>query len=299
MSERHARTPRLRGAAVAALSAVLAATGLTASPAAAAEPETGRYVALGDSFTSGPGIPGQDPDSGICGRSERNYPALVAERLGVTSFTDVSCGGAVTDHMTTSQFGVEPQFRALSADTELVTVGIGGNDIGFAGIVLTCAFLAVFDRDGTPCTDHYTRGGTDTLEQRYAEAEPKVAAVLRGVKERAPGARVLLVGYPVLTPASAQECAPGNPNADVYAHGDAPYLHATQRSFNERLRKVAEANGAAFVDTFARSAGHDACQAEGVRWVEGVLDVRDAFPVHPNALGMRASADAVLDTLDR
>ena len=74
----------------------LAGAALATIPAAAhAAPPTGRYVALGDSFTSGPLIPTQVDLN--CVRSNRNYPSLVAASIGSSSFADVSCGGATTD----------------------------------------------------------------------------------------------------------------------------------------------------------------------------------------------------------
>ncbi|WP_461017018.1 SGNH/GDSL hydrolase family protein [Streptomyces daliensis] len=308
MSER--RSPRLRSPlrrrisrlAALPLAAALVGTALSASSAAtavAAQPSAdGRYVALGDSFTAGPGIADQDPDSGLCARSDKNYPSLLAAGTGVSSFTDVSCSGAVTGSMTASQFGKPPQFDALRADDELVTLGIGGNDAGFAGIIATCVLLAAFDPEGAPCEKHYTSGGTDQLEEDILAVEPKIAATLKGIHERAPKAHVVVVGYPVILPESRTECAPDNPNRNAVAEGDAPYLNEKHRLLNTVIARQAEANGATFVDTYRPSLGHDACQAPGDRWMEGIWDVRNGAPVHPNGLGMRAMADAVLAALD-
>src|SRR5258708_24306794 len=97
---------------------------------------SGVYVALGDSYTSAPVIPNQHGDPIDCGRSDHNYPSLVAEALGAATFVDVSCGSAETKHMTEPQTGLPlggtnpPQFNALRPDATLVTVGIGGNDAG-------------------------------------------------------------------------------------------------------------------------------------------------------------------------
>ena len=94
--------------------------GLLAGPAAAEAAGPSSYVALGDSYTSGPGIPGQIPESGGCGRSDHNYPHLVAAALEIDRFTDVSCGSATTDHMAQAQplpggLTNGPQLDALSA----------------------------------------------------------------------------------------------------------------------------------------------------------------------------------------
>jgi lysophospholipase L1-like esterase len=107
-------------------------------------------VALGDSYTAGPRIPDRTGAPAGCDRSDHDYPALVAERLGLRAadFRDVSCSGATVADLTTPQStddGTNPaQLSALSAGTRLVTLGIGGNDIGFASLVTTCVKAGVF-----------------------------------------------------------------------------------------------------------------------------------------------------------
>src|ERR1700736_496514 len=105
-------------------------------PAAGAAPALrGAYVALGDSYTSGPAIPNQDVAAGQCYRSDHNYPHLIAPTIGATQFRDASCSGAQTKDMTGTQkadVGPDnpPQFDRLDRNTRLVTLGISGNDIG-------------------------------------------------------------------------------------------------------------------------------------------------------------------------
>src|SRR5689334_10507712 len=64
---------------------------------------TGRYVALGDSYTAGPLIPNQSLNPLGCLRSDHNYPHLVQPSLTTASFSDVSCSGATTDDMFNAQ----------------------------------------------------------------------------------------------------------------------------------------------------------------------------------------------------
>jgi lysophospholipase L1-like esterase len=252
-----------------------------------------KYVALGDSYTSGPGIPAQRSDSGLCTRSDHNYPSLLAQSLSPATFTDVSCSAAVTDNMTQGQFGAPPQFDALDSNTDLVTVGIGGNDVGFAGIVVTCVALSFVNNNGSPCKDNYTSGGTDQIGNTIIATAPKIAAVVQGIHQRAPRARVLVVGYPAIMPDDRAKCDPANPNRTLIAAGDASWLVAKEQQLNQMLATQAAANGAAYVDTFTAGVGHDACQAAGTRWMEGILDVQNAIPVHPNALGMQNDARQV------
>ena len=283
---------------------IVAACLLAAQPAgagnAAAEPN--EYVALGDSYTAGPGIPNQTPESGGCGRSDHNYPHLVAAGLGVGRFTDVSCGSATTAHMVEPQplpgggmftdaqvKQASPQLDALDAGVDLVTLGIGGNDIGFGEIIVTCAGRSLLLPVTAPCKQHYTRHG-DELGERISATAPKVAAVLAAIRERSPTARILVVGYPVILPAAGPGCWPLVP----IAVGDVAWLRHVQARLNAMLADQAAAAGATFVDTYSSSVGHDVCRLPGQKWVEGFLPTAPASPVHPNALGMANTAGQVL-----
>ncbi|MEV0401650.1 SGNH/GDSL hydrolase family protein [Actinoallomurus sp. NPDC050550] len=249
-----------------------------------------RYVALGDSFTAGPLIPHRHGSPIACLRSDHNYPSLVARMLEPVAFTDVSCSAATTEDMTRAQsvlFGHNaPQLDAVTRDTSLVTIGIGGNDIGYSRIVLACATLSLTAPHGTPCTRYYGA----TLDQRIAATAPKIAALLEAVHARAPRARVLLVGYPRMLPAR-KGCWPNVPTAD----GDVPFLDAFERHLNTMLAEQARLGGAGFVDAYTSGRRHDMCAAD--RWVEGIFVTNPAAPVHPNAKGMQAVADRVLAVL--
>jgi lysophospholipase L1-like esterase len=250
----------------------------------------GRYVALGDSFTAGPLIPRQHGRPAACMRSDRNYPSLVARALRPEGFSDVSCTAATTVDMRRPQrflFGHNrPQLDALTRDTTLVTLGIGGNDIGYSKIVFTCARLSLTRPRGNPCTTHYG----DALDRKIDETAPKVGGVLRDIRERAPRARVVVVGYPRALPRHTG-CWPVVPAAD----GDLPYLDRFERNLNGMLADEASAHGADFVDTYRGGTGHDMCSRD--KWVEGILLTHVAAPVHPNARGMRVVADRVLDAI--
>jgi lysophospholipase L1-like esterase len=273
--------------------AVMTALVVIAVPAATpASGQASSYVALGDSFTAGPLIPQQLPDPLGCLRSDHNYPHLVAAALQVADFRDASCSGAGTEDMTGPQDvnpGPDnpPQFDRLEQSTRLVTIGIGGNDIGFTEIIENCATA---DRSGTPCQDHYVDGDDDELSNRIDEVGPKVADVLDGIRERSPDARVLLVNYISLLPETGPGCWPQVPFADA----DVPYLRAKQHELNDTLADRATDKGATVVDAFTASVGHDACQPPGVRWAEPILGASGAPPGHPNQLGMECVAVAVL-----
>jgi lysophospholipase L1-like esterase len=258
-----------------------------AAPASAAP----RYVGLGDSYAAGPLIPVQIAPFG-CLKSSTNFAHLVQLQKRFAEFRDASCSGAETEDMTAPQ-GVTPgpnppQFDSLSADTTAVTLTIGGNDIGFSSIAKDC-FVAQ-PSNGSPCKDKYTAGGTDQISQRIADTAPKVAAVLQGIKARAPQSTTYVVNYSAILPHSGPGCYPQMP----LATGDVPYVRAKQVELNDMLATQAAANGAKLVDVYAASVGHSACALPGVRWVEPVVPVNAAAPVHPNLLGMKAMADLVL-----
>jgi lysophospholipase L1-like esterase len=256
-----------------------------------------RYVSLGDSYTAGPLIPDQTGSPAGCLRSTHSYPFLVAAGTGAASFTDVSCQGATTVDMTHSQsvpLGTNPpQDNALSASTTLVTLQISGNDIGFSDIIIHCTTLSLTNPFGSPCKDHYTSGGTDQLRAKINKAAPKVAADLQRIHADAPNAHVFLVGYPVILPNSGDGCWPLVP----IAYGDVPYLRGVEKALNSMLATEAAANHATFVDTYTASIGHDACQAPGTKWVEGLIPTSPAVPFHPNRLGEQEMAQQVLAAL--
>ncbi|TCO65769.1 SGNH/GDSL hydrolase family protein [Actinocrispum wychmicini] len=258
-----------------------------ATPATAAG-SRGGYVALGDSYASGPGIPDQTGTPAGCARSNHNYPALLASWLRV-KLTDVSCGGAKTTDMTAPQKvtgGVNPpQLTALTKDTQVVTLMIGGNDIGFGEILQTCGRLGASDPTGNPCEKHYQATGKDELAGRVAATAPKIAAVLDGIRKRSPHAHVVVVGYLRILPQTGS-CFPAVP----FATGDGPYFDSVERLLNTMLADQARRHGAAFVNPYAFSAGHDACQAPDRKWVEGLVPTSPSAPMHPNARGMQTVA---------
>jgi lysophospholipase L1-like esterase len=267
---------------------------------AVAAPLTGpvrEYVALGDSYVAGPGILLQTGLPAGCARSDHNYPALIRQTLRPARFSDVSCSGATTANMagpqTTALGTNSPQLDSLSERTDLVTVGIGGNDIGFGEIIATCARLSSTRPLGAACRDHYRAGGRDQLAERIKAAGSKVAAVLNEITDRAPDAQVLLVGYPVILPDSGPGCFPAVP----FTPGDVAWLRDTTKALNAMLSQQADKADVEFVDTYRRSTGHDVCQLPGTKWVEGLVPTAPAAPAHPNALGMRNTANVVLDAL--
>jgi len=266
----------------AAVAAVLVLAG-----AAQAAP---RFTALGDSYAAGPLIPVQLPPFG-CLKSSSNYAHLAQLTFNYPEFADPTCSGAKTGDMTQTQNVTPgpnpPQFDSLSPDTALVTLQIGGNDIGFSSIAQDCLSASP---SGHPCQDKYVVDGQDEISRRIAETAPKVDAVLDGIRARSPQAKVLVVNYSAILPHTGKGCWPQMP----VARDDVPYMRAKQEELNAMLADQAAANGATLVDVYAASRGHDACALPGVRWVEPVVPVNAAAPLHPNLLGMQAMSTMVV-----
>jgi lysophospholipase L1-like esterase len=293
-------TPAARPAAQSvARPAAQSATGSAAQSATrpAAQSATGPFVALGDSYAAGNLIPWSPSGTPAgCLRSTHNYGADAAAALGRT-YIDAACTGATTADMTAPQsvlLGTNPpQLSFLGADDSVVTLTIGGDDLGFLGILETCARMSLTDPFGNPCQRHYTAGGTDQLASKIAATAPKVAAVLHAIHTRAPNARVLVVGYPDILPNTGDGCWPLVP----FAFGDVPYLRGIEIGLNQMLAGAAAANGAAFVDTYTATIGHDACTRPGVKDVEGLIPASPAYPFHPNQNGQQIMAGQVLAAL--
>jgi hypothetical protein len=261
---------------------------------------TGPFVALGDSFAAGNLIPASPSGTPAgCLRSSHDYGADAAAALRITRYVDATCTSATTKSMTQPEpvlLGTNPpQFSSLAAADSVVTLTIGGDDVGFLGVLETCAALSLTDLFGNPCQRHYTAGGTDRLAAAVSATAPKVAAVLRGIHARAPSARVLLVGYPDILPATGDGCWPEVP----FAVGDVPYLRGVEVSVNQMLARTAAANGATFVDTYTPTTGHDACQSPQVKDIEGLIPTSLAYPFHPNLRGERVMARQVVAALTR
>ena len=267
-----------------------AAPSMALSPA----PEPLDYVALGDSYSAATGVlPLEVNAQPQCLRSERNYPSVIASRLGAR-LTDVSCGGADTfDYFSPQYDNVPRQLDALNRRTDLVTMTIGGNNSGvFIDSIVNCGVAAATTAGrGSPCKDRYGNEPIRTLRQ---STFPEVKQALRAVHRKAPNAEVAILSYPWIMPKRVG-CYPQMP----VARGDVPYLREIQRVLNRVVRRAADATGTTFVGLNRASNGHDACQEIGVRWIEPVVLGTNPVIVHPNALGSRRMAVRTIRVLNR
>jgi lysophospholipase L1-like esterase len=279
------------GASAADLAADAAQASVATVPAL-----SGPVVALGDSYTAGALLPADLTARPLgCLRSTKAYPERVAAALGA-SLTDVACASAGVQDMTAAQrtnLGTNaPQLNALAPDDSMVLLTLGGDDMGFMNVLDKCMELSFTDPWGSPCEAYYTQGGADQLAAAVRAEAPRMAAVLAAIAARAPQARIVVVGYPDLFPLSGG-CWPAVPITD----GDIAYLRGIELQLNAMLAADARAANATFVDVFNPTIGHDFCQPESVRDVEGLLPGSWALPFHPNTRGQAAIAAAVLAAL--
>ena len=139
---------------------------------------------------------------------------------------------------------------------------------------------------GTACRDYWAPGGNDQITARIEATKPKIAAVLQGIHQRSPKARVAIVGYPDVLPKNGESCylmVPLSPD-------DIRYIDEKIVQINAMIAGQAAANNADFVDTYADSGGHDVCKLPPERWFEGIVPTEPAYPMHPNAKGEASMA---------
>lgn len=243
------------------LPSIAAALLLVLGLAPAAHAAAAGYVALGDSYSSGVGAGNYDPDSGDCLRSPNAYPALWAEAHDVASFTFAACSGATTADVLANQLD------ALSERTTLVTISIGGNDAGFADVMTTC----VLGSDET-CIERVERA----KEFARTELPGRLDAVYAALRERAPNAEIIVLGYPHFyklggscwVGLSETKRAAINSGADVLA---------------EVTAKRAANAGATFVDLRGPFSGHEICSSDW--WLHSVNWWNMVESYHPTAEG--------------
>jgi lysophospholipase L1-like esterase len=323
----------LRRAVPALLVSALGATGVLLAPAAtAATPPT--YVALGDSYAAGFGLPlpatltGQ-PVAG-CDQTTLDYPHRLATSLGLT-LTDVTCSGAVTGDFFAPQTVTPPPNPAAQLDVfttvqpDLVSITIGGNDLGFSAIAQACTAASpqgptfaslAGGPPGLPSCKAFFASPAGKASDPYAripEVTAKVRAAIAAVQAAAPKAKVVVIGYPAIAPDAANTPAggcfaanllptpvpvPGLPvplaSALPFTDVDIPYLQVLQQQLNTAIGQQATALGASYADVYPASLAHSACSPEATRWVEPVVPGGGGTNVlHPSLAGTQAMTDAL------
>jgi lysophospholipase L1-like esterase len=272
---------------LAALLPILLGGCATIAPA----PDTGlaegaEYVSLGSSFAAGAGIgPIQPGTPARCNRTVNNYASLLAERRRL-KLVDVSCGGATTAHVLGRWEELPPQIDAVSSATRLVTITIGGNDLGYVGwLFASSCRLGVAARPG-PC-----QTATEPTEATYTELDRNLRAIAAAVRERAPQARLVFIQYVTLL--SAQPC-----ERETVASADAAVASRVADRLARITAQAAQASGAEVLASDTLSRPHTPCSPEP--WSNGLFqgyDIAAGAPWHPNAAGHAAIAEELAELL--
>ncbi|MEU1943559.1 SGNH/GDSL hydrolase family protein [Streptomyces sp. NPDC020125] len=303
------------GSAAVLVACALAPTQLAgAQPAAAAAAY--QWAALGDSYTAGvipaAGDTFEVPRDG-CERTDQSYPQVIDHDLGsLFELTNVSCGAATIENVTfraQEPIGrhlppfsedpdypfpaVPPQSAAVDPGTDVVTVGAGGNTLGFADILFQCLQLGAGSGGvGTPCRDDLA----GDIPSRLNKTSRDYDEMLTALHERAPHAKILAVGYPTVIPKDTSKCRYND--LEQFASitpGDLDWLRQdVMEPLNKVIEKsVATHDAARFVDLYDSSQNHSVCDTG--KWVEGIFTRVPDQPalVHPNARGHRNAADHV------
>jgi lysophospholipase L1-like esterase len=252
------------------------------------------YVALGDSVAAAPGVPDPALPAG-CHKSTNNYPAVLARQLHVKTFHDVTCSGATTADITgqaqqTDDGPVPPQIDALDANTALITITIGANDIELATDAKGCQ---VKSANPTPCTNEFIIGNVDRLSGRITAQVPAWSALIDQARAKAPHARFIVVGYGTFVRPGG--CFPDQP----VLPRDADYLQSKVDELDDRQQQLAAAKGIDYFDTRSLTRGHDICAAPGDRYFEGFVTTGTGVPLHPNAFGAAAVGNALAEYIGR
>ena len=249
-----------------------------------------RYVALGSSMAAGPGIrPRAAGAPRWSGRSARNYAHLIAQRYQ-HDLIDVTFSGATTAHVLTErQHGAPPQIAALDGTESLVTVTIGGNDVGYIPLLMAAALphsLRRLPLLGDRISELLDRQARDRALDAVFES---LCAVGRTLRQRSARARIFFVDYLTILP------PPGVP-AEPLSPSDADLGRHVAAALESMTADAAAATGCQVIRAGAAGREHHAWSAEP--WTTlparfGIPLPGRPAPLHPNAAGMRAVADLI------
>jgi lysophospholipase L1-like esterase len=251
----------------AAVIGLASALSLTSAPGVAQDAGL-EYVALGDSYASGLGTGEYYEGSGTCWRSPHAYPVAAAVGVGAALRFRACAGAQVAD--------VVDRLRPLDRATDYVSVQVGGNDAGFADVLLECAKPRL-----TQDCDAVVREARAFIRERLPR---RLARLYRRIERRSPSARVFVVGYPRLF--HDEDCNAGT----WFSRSDRRLLNGTADILNRRTAGQARSAGFAFVNPTRAFLGHAVCDSP--EWVNG-LSSPATESYHPNRSGQDAYARLV------
>lgn len=256
--------------ALALATAGLCAAGLLVA-SGTAQADSAKYVALGDSYSSGVGTRQYLNDGTPCQRSVYAYPELTAAKLGA-ALNFQACSGAKTSDVIANQVG------SLDRSTNYVTITVGGNDAGFATVLTRCALPFYNCTPDIDNAENYMRNGLPgALDSVYTQ-----------IAQRSPSAHVAVVGYPRLF--NGVEC---NAFARI-SPAEQSQLNAAADLLDSTISAAADRRGFSYVDPREAFTGHAVC--DNPEWINGLSNpVSESY--HPNRLGHIGYTDLVAAAL--
>lgn len=261
-----------------------------------------KYVAMGSSFAAGPGVTtSAESPPNRCQRSVDNYARQLARKRNL-DLIDVSCSGATTAHILGAWNELPAQVEAIGPDTALVTITIGGNDVGFIGglMVGSCEADTAQRSAGVATMCEQLRAYWSSTQQSAAampmapddaawrELETGLDNIAAEVRRRAPQAQLVFVDYVTILPEDGL-CAvlPLSETAAATAR-------ATSARLSQLTAKVALQTGADLIKASELSRDHHICAQES--WTTGFVPPEgEVFQsiYHPKLETMTAIAGAL------
>ena len=250
-----------------------------------------RLLALGDSYSSGEGAgayePGTDSRDNTCHRSRNAWPTLLAEQRHLKTLPSIACSGATLTDLLSGRHSSQPERRRsqvgrITGNPDIITVTIGGNDVGFREILVDCM---VFD-----CVADYHRPSGDVIDARIDDLARRLPAAYRAIQAAAPKARVVVVDYPRLFPDAKPNCAALN--RITPAEGD--YLNRKVQRADIAILDAAREAGVTGIDVSTALAGGE-LTCSGTQYLNHAspqLKVRSGS-FHPKAIGQERLAHAI------
>jgi lysophospholipase L1-like esterase len=276
------------------IGAGLLAASLGCSVALAAPPPAGAtYVALGSSYAAGTSLrrPADDSPAG-CGQGTDSYPRQVARALNLR-LVDRSCGGATTVHVLKGgQFDLPAQLAALTPETRLVSLTIGGNDVRFTADL--GLFSCLTQSQGAAPAACGARPADFVLEPAFTQLEANFRQIMVEIRRRAPAARIVVVDYVAVLPPGGS-CAPLGLTSE-----QASDLRARATRLAAVTAKVAAEAGADLIPASRITADHNVCAADPWAWGAVSPEERarsEAVGFHPRVEAMTAVARAIVERL--
>lgn len=262
----HSRAVKLGASAV--VSTLVAYLAVTVMPASA---NTRVIVAMGDSYTSGEGVPPFDPATDTrtnkCHRSTAAY-VVVTARLTGSQQRNVACSGSQTKDLFTS-FKTEPsQVSRIGSDATDIVLSVGGNDVDGLEAVLTMP-------------------SQDVLAAELAQLRPNLVNTYLRVKAAAPKAQLHVVGYPAMFHTGNAWCLASKARRE--------YIVNATRQLNETIRQAAAEAKVRYIDTFSAFSGHELCTARS--YMNGIDVFNFRYSLHPNVAGQQRLGEVVAQGL--